>query len=135
MGEPWTEERHAEVRARCEAAAKGPWNCQVVQERSNPRNANMYVYSKASHLERAVCWGPLISEHVLPDKVAKNQANMILVSKSRIDLDEALDEIERLQALLKQQEEDSPEQEECDGPHFGNHWNGEAWEEYERRKQ
>jgi hypothetical protein len=79
----WTPERHAQAKARCEAAADGPWDV------DSPFSDSPYVVAVTDPADA-------LSNYAIVAKLQEtNDANFI--AHARTDLPDALAEIERLQ--------------------------------------
>ena len=90
----WTPERHAEVKARCEAATDGPWK--LVMD-----------YEQLGEGPFAESYSFISSIDALPiDPTDWDDVDFVFISYARTDLPDALAEIERLQERVARLEDD-----------------------------
>lgn len=110
MGE-LTAERLAEIKARCKAAAGGPWEIGIDEELVplEEADASMAARENAAFPARWICGGgyalaavgdPLSSKLCDDDK-----ANLAFIAHARQDIPDLLAEVERLRRLLKDADE------------------------------
>lgn len=85
---PWTPARHAEARARCEAATAGPWTALERMRADHPMRERVIV-------QHGVHGGTVV---VRPEGVERAFAyeDLVFVAAARTDLPDALAEIARL---------------------------------------
>src|SRR5690554_5668574 len=92
----WTPERHAEVKARCEAATKGPW---VDRPHVGNFPSGRFVIEAPSVENRLIA--EMRYSAVKESRADESVANAEFITRARTDLPDALKEIERLTAELR----------------------------------
>ena len=91
----WDEARHGAARKRCEAATAGPWEWLHLRGKRKTRACELGSLTTGT-------W--VLSEEAVTEEgdiVISGPADEVFITTARVDLPDALDEIERLRGLVR----------------------------------
>lgn len=94
-----TEEREAEILARCEAATEGPWSWCL----GSGRNVGTAVFARVGSVQQFICdcWTDYMVDADQKNKVNRDhRADMNFIWNARTDLPDAMREIQRLRKVI-----------------------------------